>query len=447
MLQTLREFARERLREDGEDEAAGRRHARYFMEFAEQAEPRLQGAAQQAWLARVGREHDNLRAAIQFSVQHCEVEPALRLSGALWRFWWLRGHLHEGTYWLGQALALPGDVADAARAKALHAAGKLARERGDRDAAEAFARESLALFRAQADEAGVALALNTLGNVVGDRADYAGARRLYAESLELRVRLDDTDGTALALHNLSAVARADGRLDEAARLGAESLDLFTALDDRWGVGIGLANLARIALLRDDSAGADLLARESLQVRQSLGDRQGTVRCLEILGQVAVARGESERAARLLSAVDGLRDAIGMQRPLDEQSAHESNLARVREGLERERFEAAARAGRAMSLEATVAFAGSAPAASAVRAPESGLSPREVEVAYLIAEGMTNRQIAERLVISKWTADNHVASILRKLDLTTRAQVAGWVAAGMAKDGDRAAPPAPTRADS
>jgi non-specific serine/threonine protein kinase len=144
MLQTLREFARERLREDGEDEAAGRRHARYFVEFAERAEGHLFGAAQQAWLARVGREHDNLRAAIQFSVKQCEPEPALRLSGALWRFWWLRGHLHEGTYWLGQALGLPGDVPDAARAKSLHAAGKLARERGDQDQAEAFARERLA---------------------------------------------------------------------------------------------------------------------------------------------------------------------------------------------------------------------------------------------------------------------------------------------------------------
>jgi non-specific serine/threonine protein kinase len=161
-------------------------------------------------------------------------------------------------------------------------------------------------------------------------------------------------------------------------------------------------------LRDEPAGADVLARESLQVRQSLGDRQGTVRCVEILGQIAIARGELERGTRLLSAVDALREAIGLQRPHDEQSEHQRNLSRARAGLDKDRFEAAVSAGRAMTLEAAVVYASSAPE-STIKAVDTGLTPRESEVAILVADGLTNRQIAERLVISKWTADNHVAA--------------------------------------
>jgi predicted ATPase len=143
LLETLRGFALEQLHACGEYRATADRHAAYYVVLSEAADLQLIGPQQQTWLARLQREHDNLRAALRWATESGDVTTALRLGGALWRFWWLRGHLHEGLHWLRQALAMPGDAPIAARARALHAAGKLARERGDPTAAEAYCRESL----------------------------------------------------------------------------------------------------------------------------------------------------------------------------------------------------------------------------------------------------------------------------------------------------------------
>ena len=283
-------------------------------------------------------------------------ELGLRLSGGLWRFWWVRGYLNEGARWLADLLARGDDASPAARAKALHAAGKLARERGYLDEAESLCRESLAIVRELGDRASVALVLNSLGNAVGDRSDYTTATALYTESLELRRELGNQSGVALSLHNLAAIARAAGDLPRARALCDESLAAYRAAGDRWGIAIGLTNMARLALLSGNADEAQQLCGESLQLRQELGDRQGMIRCLEILAEVAIAATRSERAARLLGAVEALRIETGIGLPLDERADHARHVATVRGSLREAVWHAAWAEGQSMDAHGAIAYA-------------------------------------------------------------------------------------------
>jgi len=163
------------------------------------------------------------------------------------------------------------------------------------------------------------------------------------------------------------------------------------------------------------------------MRQVIGDRRGIVLCLEILSEVAVAGGQLERAARLMGAVDALREAMGLHRPLDEAASYEEHMGTAREGLGDERFTHAWESGRETPTEDAIVYAMSESGLAEEAHPAADLSQRELQVARLVAQGMTNRQIAEELIISRWTANHHVASILRKLNLVGRAQVTGWLA--------------------
>jgi non-specific serine/threonine protein kinase len=375
-----------------------------------------------------------VRAALYWALGESDptaIDIALRLSGGLWRFWWVRGYVNEGTRLLREALSRAALAAPASRAKALHGAGKLARERGVLEEAEDWCRQALETVRAIGDQQTEALVLNSLGNIVGDRSDYAGAAELYSQSLELRRALGDRPGAALALHNLAAVARSAGDLARASSLCAESLELARAAGDRWGIAIGLGLEARLALSRDDPSRAQPLCAESLALRQQLGDRQGIIRCLEIMVEIALRTGKLDRAARLLGAVEALRTETGIGLPLDERADYDRKVASVRERLGEPRTSLAWAEGQGMDAHRAIAYATStAPEPVAMPRPARNadpLSQRELEVARLVARGLTNRQIADELIISKWTADNHVGNILRKLELIGRAQVAAWLA--------------------
>jgi tetratricopeptide (TPR) repeat protein len=325
MLGTVREYALERLAESApaEQDDMRRRHAAYFVALAERAEAGLEGPDQPTWLRRLDRDHDNLRVALHWAADRGDAETAVRLGGALWRFWWVRGYVDEGMRSLDAALAHAERASPSARAKAFHAAGKLAREWGDYDRATELCRASLALFRELGDRAGAALALNTLANVTGDRGDYDAADRVYEESLALRRALGDRSGAALALHNLAAIACARGDLARAESLDDESLALFRAADDEWGVAIALSNQARTACRRGELERATALLRESLLRRRTLGDRRGAIVCLELAADLAERSGRAERAARLRGASEGLRALMHFVRPPDELASRGS----------------------------------------------------------------------------------------------------------------------------
>ncbi|HET6313063.1 MAG TPA: tetratricopeptide repeat protein, partial [Chloroflexia bacterium] len=302
MLETIREYARERLRESGEEEQTGQWHAEYYLALAEATEAELGGSRQGEWLDRLEQEHDNLRAALQWSLVDAEspgdgpsndekLELALRLCGALGSFWEMHSHLSEGRKWFDLALERGHSVPPAARAKALSGAGTLARYQGDFASARRLFDESLALRRELGDKKGIAASLNNLGTIAWNTGDYATARLLFAESLAVRQELGNTPAIAASLSNLAAVTRHLGEPDEARRYQEESLALMRELGNKRGIATALNNLGGAAWGQGDYATARLLFEESLALARELGHKSGVADVLCNLGEVLTAQGE------------------------------------------------------------------------------------------------------------------------------------------------------------
>ncbi len=446
MLETIREYAAERLGVSGDTEAVRRKHAEYYVALAEQAEPELLGPDQGAWLDRLEREHDNLRAALGWALDRGEEGLGLRLATALGRFWEVRGYLSEGQGWLERALSRwPGAPAPE-RAGALSAAGSVAYVRSEYERAATLLEESLTLWRSLDDHRGVALSLHKLGRVVHYRGDFERAAALYDESLALRRALADDPGVAWSLNSSAVLARDRGDDERAGALFEESLALFRKLGDDWGIGLLLNNLARVAPDREDWEHAVALSTESLSIFQELGDKHGVAWVVGNLAVVAARRGAWERAAKLHGAAEALREAIGstaLSLSPAERATYVSAVAMARTELGEFAFAAATAAGRATPLEQLAAAAlrdagpGTAVDSASDAPPISSLpvrdgepnllTRREREVAALVAAGRTDRQIAEQLVITEGTVGVHLTNIFSKLDLHSRAQLAVWAA--------------------
>ncbi|HET9223226.1 MAG TPA: tetratricopeptide repeat protein, partial [Roseiflexaceae bacterium] len=269
MLETIREFALEQLQASGAAETLRQRHAGYFLLLAEQAEPELTGSLQDIWLDRLESEHDNLRAALQWALSREAAEAAMRIAGAIWRFWYTRGYLSEGRRWLESVLALVDTLPDAddasvvpalpfglalppasrieVWAKALTGAGVLAWAQGEYARAHNYYEDALSLFREQGNELGWALTLDKLGTVALHQGDYTRAESLYTQSLALFRRLRHTWGNANALGNLGMVAQLQGDDAQAQRFYMESLALRRKLGDKRGISMMLNNLGEVTL--------------------------------------------------------------------------------------------------------------------------------------------------------------------------------------------------------
>ena len=316
MLETVREYALERLAEAGETERLLARHADCYLALAEQTEPRLIGQHQAAWLDRLQQEHDNLRAALRWLVEHGPADHGLRLAAALRRFWRARGYLTEGRERLAALLALPLEGGrDGSRAKALHAAGWLAREQGDYGEARALFEESLEIYRALADPRGAGWALVDLAFLTRYEGDYVRARTLLEESLFLLRQVGETEGMAAALGNLGLIARDEGDADTAEAHLQASLALWQELGDRVGIGWTLTALGMVARSdgRRDAARSRL--EDALSVWREVGDRQNTANVLGTLAALARDVGEFDRASALLGESLASLRAVGDRRAI------------------------------------------------------------------------------------------------------------------------------------
>jgi predicted ATPase/DNA-binding CsgD family transcriptional regulator len=444
MLETIREYAAERLDMSGDAETVRRQHARYYLALAEQAEPELIGPQQRVWFERLEREYDNLRAALGWALDRDQAELGLRLAAALWRFWQVRGHLGEGQAWLERALACWPAAPDTARARARNAAGNLAIRRADYERAQAHYEQAVSLRRRLANRRDLAVSLHNLGVVMLDRGDLDRAEALLAESLALNRELGDEHFIALSLNSGGILARNRGDHGRASTYLEESLARFRALGDSANVAMVLNNLARVARDLEDWQRVVALCTESLALFQELGDRHGLSWVLSNLAVGVQRRGAWEQAARLHGAAEALRERSGSAQisvsPV-ERAAYETAVATTRAKLGDRAFTVAAAAGRATPPEqvAAAALAGMGPTTPGERteavprtgpAPDRAPSPltrREREVAALVARGRTDRQIAEQLVITEGTVGVHLAHIFTKLDLHSRAQLAVWAA--------------------
>jgi predicted ATPase/DNA-binding SARP family transcriptional activator len=318
LLETVRQYFSERLLESGEGDATRGRHLDYFLALAEAAEPQLTGAQQVEWLERLETEHDNLRAALAFSRSDVGLrmsdlpssEMGLRLAGALWRFWSVRGYLTEGRDRLAQALASAPE-ASASRAKALEKAGSLAYRQADYRAARSLQEESLAIRRELGDRAGIAASLRNLGLVAYSQGDYGVARALQEESLAIGRELGNRRGIAASLNCLGVlIAHQQGDYGAARLLYEASLAIRRELGDRVGIADSLRNLGSVAYQQGDYGAARSLFEESLQVRRELGDRLGIAGSLHDLGLVAYQQGDYGVARSLFEESLQVRRELG-----------------------------------------------------------------------------------------------------------------------------------------
>ncbi|MEU0459363.1 methylmalonyl-CoA mutase family protein, partial [Streptomyces sp. NPDC006129] len=442
LLDTLRQYGLEQLRRTpGEEGAARRRQRDWMLRRAEDCERGWFGPGQPEAVARLRADRDNLRAALDFSLSTPgEARAGLRLAGALWFYWHACGAPREGLYWLDRALAA-GPEPTRERARGLWVAGLLAAATQDFPRGRRHAADALALARALGDPAEAAHAEYVIGviRLFGD--DLPGALRHF----EATVARGPVPGQHLSLVGLDQVELACalgylGEADRAVEVCERALRLCERHGEQWVRSYVLRMLALAHSVRRDWPRAERHAREALRLKVAVHDVIGMALTLDLLASIAAERGAHEHAAVLLGGADRVWADIDTGR----WGAHTLNSARrdseekTCRALGREAFERAHRRGGGLGLAELVAHALQEPARPhpgepiADRPPHENtavrLTRRETEVAQLVAEGLANQQIADRLVIARRTAEGHVERILSKLGFSNRSQIAAWVTA-------------------
>ncbi|MBI3959283.1 MAG: tetratricopeptide repeat protein [Chloroflexi bacterium] len=403
LLDTICEYALERLAERGELEEMRRRHAEYLVELAEQAEPAFEGAErgqQQAWLLHFDREQDNVRAALHWCYTTPERVPSgrdygVRLTAAIWQYWWIRGYLSEGRRWVAQALA-HAQTATGLRAKLLNQAGFLAFSQGDYAAASRCHEESLALASDLDDRQALADAYIGLANLAGRQNDYQRSGQLFTQCAALFQELGDTSsfawslvgianiariagdyartralleesralfeamgylrGLAYVIYDLGWLAYDEGDIDTARSLYTESLALFSELAERPAIAGVLTRLGHAALRRGDPGRASAHYRESLALCRDLADRAGLAANFMGLANAEAVGGEALRAARWWGVAESLREITGHTLLPAHQSDYADNVAVARGRCDGDAFDAAWQSGRVLPLDKALAEA-------------------------------------------------------------------------------------------
>jgi predicted ATPase/DNA-binding CsgD family transcriptional regulator len=430
MLETVRQYARQRLADSGEQDATRRRHAHWYLAFALEAESRLRGPDQGAWLDRLQTEHDDLRAALRWSHdERGEPELGLRLAAALWWFWVIRGHLGEGLQWLARAADPDSQVSPSAQAKALGVAGSLALHQGNYDTAITVLELGLTGYRELADTDGIAATLPTLGlaKLYGQRTDV-DIPELVEEAMRLRPQVKSPHVAADLLVLTGMCIGTDGDWSRAAELCEKSLTLCREVGDLAGTLRCLPALGFIALVRGEDEVAVATLAESLRLAAELDFKVVIQYVYYFLGCVAVNQGQATRAARLWGASDAMGEtyATTLSDMLCSATSYQDRLDAARAQLGDEAFVAARAEGRSMLAEQVVSYAlqpAGAPErpVSPVPVYPAGLSAREVEVLRLVAEGKSNTEVAAELFLSARTINWHLSSIYRKLGCRSRTE--------------------------
>ena len=502
MLETIREYALERLKASGEAEAVRRQHAIFFLQFSEEAEPKIRGAEHFLWRTRLEVEHDNLRAALRWTLESQEAEMGMQLAFSLVAFWRASNQDREGRNWCEQVLAQPGTSArTAARAMALLAAGAMTMFQGDLPQAQLLLEESIAigrevgraakrtlalalallaygallqgnlgaarelaeegvrLFREVGEAWGTALALNHLGRATLELGDPVAARPLLEESAAL-FRAGNMQRLAMPLNTLGRVALRQGDDTGARAYCEEALAVARATGDELFIAEALAQLGTVALHVGDSGQATALYQQSLTLIWTRGYRECIAEDLAGLAATASLLGQPERAARLFGAVEALREVSGIRLSPLPRADYDRAVEGIRAHLDEATFAQAREKGRAMPLEQAIAEAlatqdepptgtkfpqvneeetssvvppgtplSPSPRAlsprRALKQHFGGLTSREREVACLVAQGKSNRAIADELDVGVSTVEAHITHIFTKLGFSSRAQIAAW----------------------
>ena len=430
LLETLREYALDRLEASREEEnSAFATHAAYFLSLAEAIGPYLQWQADpDPVVARLDADHANIQAALSWARAHDAHQTFLRLAVAMETFWAVQGHLAEGRAWLDDAVRVCRDerasVPLPLRAAVFLAAGWIAHYQGDGPRAKAIGEEGLALANNQGDSLAVAWGFTLLGFVAEDRGEIGKSLALHAEALAVGQRLQAPAWIGWSLRNVGWMAYLDGDSDVGVGQLADALIHFRQADNALGAAYAFGDLAKVALSRGDFARAAALWRSLLDLPW---DIWGFRWCLESLATIAVSCGQAERAARLLGMTEQVCEHLGVIRDPGQRHEYERTVAAARGMLPEPTFTSAWNAGRRLSFDQARAEAiwladalpGTLEADATAPGAHHDLTAREMEVLRLVAQGHTNREVAEALFVTVDTVKRHLTHILGKLDLRSR----------------------------
>ena len=432
-LETIREYGRSRLAEIGEVPNIRRLHRDHFQRIATQTRVEGFAAHQLSWFRRVELNYVDLRLALEFcATEPGEAQTGLRMAADL-RYHWVRSYyLNEGRSWFDRLLALD-QKASRARADALWTASWLAIIQGDISTATSMLDEARALGEALEEPAVIAYAALYSGFAAMYTGDTEGALRWYDEALQRHRAIRNQHGVALTLIRASLAYAFIGDSKRAIGLGEECLALCNAVGDVWHKAYALMALGVEVWREGDSRRGRALEQESLRMNLAMDSRLGISLNLEILAWIAADNDQFERAAQLLGIVETMSRSSGA--PLAGYGHlaryQEEALDRTREALGEESFDHLLQRGAGLTFRQAIAYAlgEKVPAPRpASHGAEPRLTRREREIAGLVAQGQSNREIASTLVIAQRTAESHVENILVKLGFTSRAQIAAWVAA-------------------
>lgn len=430
MLEIISEYALDQLAASGEEDAMRRAHAGYYMALAEEAELNMIGPDQPAWLIRLEQEHDNLRAALAWAANGGDIEMGARMASALWLFWLTHGHIKEGRRWLDAVLVHAHSLPQAAQARALNAAGRLALRQGDYALAQSMLEETLSIWRGMADLKGEMQALNNLGLVALYQDDLVRAQSYCEQSLAGYRLLGDDRGVAQALIRLGIALRYKEDFKRATRCYEECLVLAREFNDTYLIAGALHNLGQIAHHQGDDTQAHRLLVESLLLVRQLDDTPNISVWLADLAAVWATQGQPERAARLFGAAEQLRENMQVIMYKAQYRAYLKEVERGAAQLDAAAWKSAWVEGRAMSLDIACTLASEqlpplVLEATASSTPHNAydLSVRELEVLHLLVAGLTYAEMAEQLMLSFHTVHAHLRSIYNKLGVKSRSQAA------------------------
>lgn len=474
LLETIRQYALEKLSEAGEADISRNHHLNFFIQWAEMAEPHLDKPEQVEWLERYEAEHDNLRAALEWcNDDQKRSEAGLRLAAACGRFWRLHSYLSEGRKRLSTALSRAGGHGRTiTHARVLTFISNITYLQSDYPAMRPLAERALSIWRelGEAGRFGTAITLDMLGELATEEGDYVQAPVLFKEALEIFRELNNLRGIggihmqlgwvairtgdleqakihleeflsltqqigdktylSFAFSGLGEVAVRQGEYERAASLLGQSLALNRERGDKWGIGTSLGSLGWAALRQQDFKRMKEMLGESLVVRLETSDKGGIAWCLEKLAEAKYEQSQLDEAAKIFGHAAALRAPIGSVIDPADQPDHIRIISDLRSALGEDAFAALWAEGETMTLEEIIeiALAETETIAEPIRAEKEkfgGLTPREREVAMLIAQGKSNREIAEAMTVGIKTIETYITRILNKLGFTSRVQIATW----------------------
>lgn len=449
MLDTIREYAREQLAESGEAVSVRRRHAEFFTTWVEQMDMELRaGPTQLDRFAQLETEHDNIAVALEWSLSSADPELGLRLVGVIFYFWWRCGHWLEWTRWMSLASVYLDEVSEKTRAGMLIAmAGIEFLVKHDNEGVRYHSREALEIYSRLGDRRNAAWAIIWLSTCMPwVEEEYSEYMNLTEEAIAMLRQEGELGSVGQGLTNLGLNAQGHGDLVRAKQAFSESLEIARATGDRLRAAVQYSNLSNIALAEGDFEAAAVLAKQSMSWGREHGNAALDLDTLVTVSGILALRGQPRQAAQIIGTIDMLSDRTEVKLQQWEQHDYDRYVALLRRQLGTTAFETLRNQGRGMTqeqaieyaLEATgpVALTGKAPTSrQAVKQEFGGLTEREREVAGLISQGKSNREIAKLLVVTERTVEKHVENILSKLGFASRTQIATWaVEKGLARSG-------------